>query len=210
MHQVEEPGQPLATTLSKSAEDGRAQEPEGGATAAAPPGLILSSMHQVEEPGQPLAIAWSSLAEAAVDDPAEDEPQEEDGNEIEVGASGDESQEEREGTTKSETEELAFVRQVRAVRRSHPPQQKVATVRLGRFQASRLQSGVAVDMDVLMAVTLHPNVPREMFDLEQLCMTYQDVNKPKDFVSHHTHVSLTRKFELFERSPDAFFILAIM
>ena len=83
---IEEPGQLLATTLSKSAEDGRAQEPEGGATAAAPPEPLSSSMHQVEEPGQPLAIAWSSLAEAAVDDPAEDEPQEEDANELEVGA----------------------------------------------------------------------------------------------------------------------------
>ena len=88
-------------------------------------------MHQVEEPGQPLAIAGSSLAEAVVDD-----PQQEDGNELEVGASGDESQEERQGTG-SETEELAFMRQVRAVRRSHPTQKKVGDVRLSPFSASR-------------------------------------------------------------------------
>ena len=119
---------------------------EGGATAAAPRGLLLSSMHQVEEPGQPLAIAWSSLAEAAVDDPAEDEPQEEDGNELEVGASGDESQEERQGTG-SETEELAFMRQVRAVRRSHPTQKKVGDVRLSRFLASRQQKDLGIHVE---------------------------------------------------------------
>ena len=98
-------------------------------------------MHQVEEPGQPLAIAWSSLAEAAVDDPAEDEPQEEDGNELEVGASGDESQEEREGTTKSETEELAFMRQVRSCRRKSSPRYQLRQLRaleaLVRREAAR-------------------------------------------------------------------------
>ena len=82
--------------------------PEGGATAAAPPEPLSSSMHQEEEPGQPLATTSEGGATAAA---AVHDPQQEDGNELEVGASGDESQEERQGTG-SETEELEFMRQV--------------------------------------------------------------------------------------------------
>ena len=93
-----------------------------------------------------MAIACSSLVEAAVYDLAEDEPQEEDADEIEVGASGDESQEERQGTG-SETEELAFMRQVRAVRRSHPTQKKVGDVRLSRFPASRQQRDLCIHVE---------------------------------------------------------------
>ena len=100
-------------------------------------------MHLVEGPGQPLATASEGGATAAA---AVDDPQEEDGDELEVGASGDESQEERQGTG-SETEELAFMRQVPAVRRSHPTQKKVGDVRLGRFSASRQQRALGIRIE---------------------------------------------------------------
>ena len=48
---------------SKSDEDGRPQEPEGGATATASPEPLSLSMHQVEEPGQLLTTSWSKSVE---------------------------------------------------------------------------------------------------------------------------------------------------
>ena len=108
-------------------------------------------MHQVEEPGQPLATTSEGGATAAA---AVDDPQQEAGNELEVGASGDESQEERQGTG-SETEELAFMRQVPAVRRSHPTQKEVGDVRLSRFSASRQQRDLGIHVGPKASTSSH-------------------------------------------------------
>ena len=110
-------------------------------------------MHQVEEPGQPLATTSTHQVDE----------QDEDDNEIEVGAPGDESIGEREGATKSEAEDLEFMRKVRAVKRVRPPHEKVGRVRLKRFakvSRGQPQSFDIEDFQVWTAVVYDNDVCR--------------------------------------------------